>query len=255
MKLYEEHFLPHGVTPKQFEKVLRKATKLEVPKDYVILRQGQKVDTVTLVYKGGTCAISTAQRRVTAASSEPTLAKILVGGNAGAWIGEIHFLEVLAAQETGRFSRPRNENGNYFFHKLRSALSGLTSQNLDKQPSITVSPRPNVLTYKTTKDSTLLQWTFDDLAQLLDSGSDMRSNMTRAMTAAVVGKVVNYTVDKSNEPRPNWMSWLTGGSTFNHKYRNDNVYLLENVVEDDEYGIAVDDQGTKYDGPQIKQLL
>ena len=53
LKLYEEHFLPHGVTPKQFEKVLRKATKLvleivisDLKKDIMSLRKiRQKLST------------------------------------------------------------------------------------------------------------------------------------------------------------------------------------------------------------------
>jgi hypothetical protein len=246
LKLYEEHFLPHGVTPKQFEKVLKKATRVEVAKNTVIQKQGVPIDTVTLLYKGGTQAMSTARHRITVASSEPTLLasnnnkhNLPVGGNAGAWIGEIHFLEVLAAKETGRSEGP----------------------NAQKDGRL-VSPRPTILSYKTTQDSTLLQWSFNEMAELLDTGADMRSNMTRAMTAAVVGKVVNYTVEKNNRApdRPNhWMSWLTSGQTFQHSYGNDNVILEEKNIaiedEDDDEIISVDEQGTEYDGPPLHQLV
>mmetsp|Transcript_15319 Transcript_15319/g.22826 ORF Transcript_15319/g.22826 Transcript_15319/m.22826 type:complete len:99 (+) Transcript_15319:1-297(+) len=44
---------------------------------------------------------------------------------------------------------------------------------------------------------------------MLSSSTDMRSALTRAMTAAIVGKVVNFTVSRSNNNGGGlWSSWL-----------------------------------------------
>ena len=69
-----------------------------------------------------------------------------------------------------------------------------------------------------TEDATLRMWSHNDLEEILRTSPDMRAAMTRSMTAAVVGKVVNFTVSRGREGgrdkdgRPTWSSWLREGS-------------------------------------------
>eukprot|EP00562_Extubocellulus_spinifer_P033445 CAMPEP_0178682680 /NCGR_PEP_ID=MMETSP0699-20121125/1900_1 /TAXON_ID=265572 /ORGANISM="Extubocellulus spinifer, Strain CCMP396" /LENGTH=186 /DNA_ID=CAMNT_0020327225 /DNA_START=1275 /DNA_END=1835 /DNA_ORIENTATION=- len=68
-----------------------------------------------------------------------------------------------------------------------------------------------------TDDATLRMWSHADLEEILRTSSDMRAAMTRSMTAAVVGKVVNFTVSRGREGggkdgEPTWSAWLREGS-------------------------------------------
>ena len=70
--------------------------------------------------------------------------------------------------------------------------------------------KKSLLTYIVTQDSSLLEWKYEDLVDLLIHGSpDMRSSVTNAMTAAVVGKVVNLYASKSDvSSQGSWKNWL-----------------------------------------------
>lgn len=57
------------------------------------------------------------------------------------------------------------------------------------------------------EDCTILQWSHADIETLMQRSTDMRAAMTRAMAAAIVGKVINFTVSNAN--RPSWTSWLS----------------------------------------------
>ena len=63
-EIYEEHFLSHGVTPKQFAKLLQKAEVIDAKKGDKIVGAGERIDKVYLVVAGQTRA-SFLGRRVT----------------------------------------------------------------------------------------------------------------------------------------------------------------------------------------------
>ena len=85
---YNRFFLPHGVTPKQFETVYHKATPLEVAKDECILRKDDPLDHVYLIIDGTTKA-NIRGRHLTAASFSPEAHETKQGGASGAWVGEV----------------------------------------------------------------------------------------------------------------------------------------------------------------------
>jgi CRP-like cAMP-binding protein len=62
--IYEEHFLSHGVTPKQYAKLLQKAEVIDAKKGDKIVSAGERIDKVYLVVAGQTRA-SFLGRRVT----------------------------------------------------------------------------------------------------------------------------------------------------------------------------------------------
>jgi hypothetical protein len=79
--------------------------------------------------------------------------------------------------------------------------------------SKTAITKNSILTYIATQDSTLYEWDFEELADLMKTSTDLRSALTRAMTAAVVGKVVNMYISRADADQPMWKKWLAGQST------------------------------------------
>ena len=53
-------------------------------------------------------------------------------------------------------------------------------------------------------DCTVLVWSHDDMEAMMERSTDMRAALTRAMTSAVVAKVVNFTVSRTKP----WSAWL-----------------------------------------------
>jgi len=200
--VYVEHFLTHGVTPRQFEKFLSKAIRLIVPRGVVLVERGTKLESVYLVIEGCTMARSTLSEKVTAASSVPGNRNVLAGGDSGAWIGELAFLEKFSNSTfewriDGPSPIPSIQNT---VNSKEGVLKPSHSQELEKDNN--ENQRRAILSYTASQDSVVLEWTHEDLAEILNSTSDMRASMTRAMTAAVVGKVVNLYTSKPKVEEP-----------------------------------------------------
>jgi hypothetical protein len=80
--IYLEHFMPHGVTPKQFEKVYRAGTTRVIKKGRVITREGEVIESVKLIVRGNTRA-STLGRHLTAMGSRGGNRDVKQGGDSG----------------------------------------------------------------------------------------------------------------------------------------------------------------------------
>lgn len=319
---YVRHFMPHGVTPRQFDTMYREAEVVRYGKDTTIVRQGQKQEHVHLVVKGKTRA-SVFGRRLSAASFTSSSSgakggaaagkkpqqKLLIPSDAvpegedeeeeesdecryaasGAWIGEIAFLEQYWTKEQRKASSAGNSNnkakktkpadGNDKAAPPEDSASASTEELSDNLAAAAASeagesspetpegasskkeaadsdssslPEPKSGTGRlTTKKRTveavkrppppskmrnaiytivadgdedegegggdgctvLLRWRFDKMEGLMASSSDMRSALTRAMTAAIVGKVIHFTVSRSQQKWPtaalsSWRAWL-----------------------------------------------
>jgi len=221
--VYMEHFRTHGVTPRQFEKLLSKASRIILPRGIVLVERGSKFESVYLVIEGVTMARSKLAKKVTAASSVPGNREILTGGDSGAWIGELAFLEKFS-NLGGSPSSSIQTNIN----SIEGAMKPNQSLELDKKsnsdehkknheqhhtndPSSIIQPnatRIALLSYTASQDSVVLEWTHEDLAEILNSSVDIRGSLTRAMTAAVVGKVVNLYTSKAVMTEPGaWWHW------------------------------------------------
>ena len=66
----------------------------------------------------------------------------------------------------------------------------------------------SLVTIVATDDCTVLRWSHADMEELMATSPDMRSALTRAMTAAIVGKVIHFTVSRAHSSHPTWPSWL-----------------------------------------------
>lgn len=187
--IYVEHFMPHGMTPKQFHKALSKSKTLIIPKGKTLIRQGEPIKSIYLVVHGKTRAVGFAGRRLTAASSSAGKAATQRGGDSGAWVGEMTFLEVFWQKET----KNNKEINDKKFRLSDEAIYSVFAET----------------------DCEVLEWSQEDMEEVMHMSTDMRGSMTRAMTAAIVGKVINFTVSQSAGTSA-FSSWLkdwknTGG--------------------------------------------
>jgi len=207
--------MPHGVTPKQFKRIMERAEVVKLPKNQRLHGQDEVIHHVYLVVKGHTRA-SVLGRYMTAASSQPGNSVTKRGGDSGAWIGEMVFLE--------RYWDQHHPPSKKAIKKYSSNEEGEDDEDdpevkEDEAKTMEYSKYRAIYTITAKDDCELLQWSHEDLDKILSSSTDMRSAMTRAMTAAVVGKVVNFTVSKSSESSA-WSSWLkdwkkSGGASIN----------------------------------------
>jgi CRP-like cAMP-binding protein len=196
--IFVEHFMPHGVTPKQFEKIYRKADKIKFKKNDLIVRAGDKLDRIYLVVSGSTQA-SILGRHVTAASTTPeTKGDQKQGGDSGAWVGEMAFLDSFWEKEQAKMKLTKKKTGQVD-----------KKANTEQPSSAKADLTKAIYTIVTTEDTTVMSWTHDDMAELMNTSGDLRSALTRAMTSALVGKVVNLTISRSNNTLPNWSTWLS----------------------------------------------
>lgn len=97
-EIYTEHFQPHGVSPKQFEKVMQTGQVRIIKKGEVLSRAGQCMSHVKLVVRGNTRA-NVMGRHLTAMGSMRGNRNSMQGGDSGAWIGEMAFLQSMWDKE------------------------------------------------------------------------------------------------------------------------------------------------------------
>lgn len=259
--LYEEHFMPHGVTPRQFEKLIQRAQLIHLKRGDVLIQKGQELHCVYLVSSGATEAVGNLSRRITAASSIQGNKQRLKGGDSGAWVGEFLFLDYLRLRDlkwNGTNNKTRKKSNNTstrtvdrthnnedtdsmiirkdhennmnnneesivqtnkqtFHSRSYSRYKSIQNENVPNdnvdgsvELPLTSKAPASILTYIATQDSKIYSWDYEDLSTLLDTSSDLRSAVTRAMTAALVGKVVNLYISNSDHEKhsSDWIQWV-----------------------------------------------
>ncbi|CAJ1923560.1 unnamed protein product [Cylindrotheca closterium] len=190
--VYVEYFLPHGITPKQFERIEAKATKLKLKKGAHLVRKGEKLDHLYLILNGKTRAhilgrhITAMTKADDTASFDNTTTAAGEQSNSspqvksGAWIGEMAFMD-------------------YYWDKEQRRNNKNAPQNF--------SGRESFYTIVAVEDCEILRWSHEEMSQLMSTSNDMRSALTRAVTSALVSKVVQMTVSKTKQ-MPTWSTWL-----------------------------------------------
>ena len=116
-RIFVEHFMVHGTTPKQFEKLRNKAEILTLKKgDPILVKDRSVMDSIYLVVEGSTSA-SILGRHLTSMSTNANngggeaynsnrfdgTAKL--GGDSGVWIGEMTFLDKLYQEEKEKVAK------------------------------------------------------------------------------------------------------------------------------------------------------
>lgn len=184
-ELFVEHFMPHGITPKQFEKIENKARKFRLTKGDFLIRKGGDLDHVFLVVEGSTQAHILGRRLSAASTSRETKGDQKIGGDSGAWVGEMTFLE-----KFGSKAKRSEEAEDSHLESRRQGL-GISLYSI-----------------VAAEDCTVMSWSHSDLEELMESSTDLRAALTRAMTSALVGKIVNLTVSRKDGMVNNWSGWL-----------------------------------------------
>lgn len=83
-EIYQEHFQPHGVTPKQFDKIMATGKTRIIKAGDVVSRQGEQISSLKLVVRGNTRA-NVRGRHLTAMGSVRGNRYNMQGGDSGAW--------------------------------------------------------------------------------------------------------------------------------------------------------------------------
>lgn len=173
-EIYNEHFQPHGVTPKQFEKLMSKGKMKVIKSGGLISRQGDEMTTVQLVVKGSTRA-SVTGRHLTAIGSKPGNRSRFAGGDSGAWIGEMGFLQSLW---------------------MKKPIFPVADKDENEEMSDGKGNARAMSTIVAVDDVEIIEWTYEDMNALIHTSGDMQAALTRSMTAAIVGKVANFMMSK-----------------------------------------------------------
>lgn len=181
-ELFVEHFMPHGVTPKQFEKLEEKAEKFDLNSGELLVRKGDNLNHVYLVVEGSTKAHILGRRLSAASTNKDTKGDSKAGGDSGAWVGEMTFLEMFGSK------LQRGDSADVFTRKQGVGISLYSIVSSEK--------------------CKIMSWSHDDLEELMESSTDLRAALTRAMTSALVGKVVNLTVSRADGLPNSWSGWL-----------------------------------------------
>ena len=191
--IYRNHFLPHGITLKQFEYIMKRARTIRLNKGDVLVREGTPLKRIFLVTSGKTRAHHLG-RRLTAVSYAPTTEfhAAQQGGASGAWVGEMAFLE-------------------HYWHKQPCHAPAAAEKSGRRRETTRPVERAMYTISAVEDETTVLAWKHDDMEALLEKSGDLRASLTRAMTAAIVGKVVAFTASKkaAYSPKPS-SSWLGG---------------------------------------------
>jgi CRP-like cAMP-binding protein len=202
-RAFVEFFMPHGVTPKQFERIDKKAKRFKLKKGELLVRKGDKLDHVYLIIEGSTQAHILGRRLTAASTNDDTRGDQLQGGDSGAWAGEMAFLKRFWEKEQGKTVL------------VASAQSeGKTNNDAENEsPSDDgVGKRESsiaIYTIMAHEDCTIMSWSHEDMEELMETSVDLRSALTRAMSSALVGKVVNLTISRAEHERVPWLVWLT----------------------------------------------
>jgi CRP-like cAMP-binding protein len=230
---YTRFFMPHGVTPKQFEAIHNRAQIFRLQQGSCLIKQHDKLEYVYLIVDGTTRA-SILGRHLTAASVTPVAYKEKEGGASGAWVGEMAFLEAYWNTEQGQkhqhsddapsSAQPPQRQGRAATQSdhphaplalAEAAAAAVSAKDaVAVQGSAATRSTSNVLksshslyTIVAKEDCVVMRWSHADMEALMARSTDLRAAMTRAMTAAIVGKVINFTVSKSSA-LPTWSTWL-----------------------------------------------
>ena len=124
------------------------------------------------------------------------------GGDSGAWVGELQFLDWYWEREQGR-----SKVGDKTLVTRGTPKKGLGVKTL--------------YTIVGSEDCVVWAWSHEDMKDLMQGSTDLRAALTRAMTSALVGKVVNLTVSRTKREggRGSWVSWLSDWDSEPKMYR------------------------------------
>merc|ERR1712086_163226 len=90
--------------------------------------------------------------------------------------------------------------------KKQATASVRSNANLKSIPTGGIS-EAYIYSIIATEDCIVMSWSHEEMEDLMKSSIDLRAALTRAMSSALVGKVVNLTVSRTHTNYP-WSEWL-----------------------------------------------
>lgn len=274
-EIYEEHFRPYGVTQFQFHKVIHMGHVKNIPAGGIISRQGAPITSVQLVVRGKTRA-NVGGRHLTAIGSSKGNRFKNMGGDSGAWIGEMAFLQAKWDRDhdvalASSSSSSSGGEGDSLREKIQKKISGggrnksstttaTTSTTITKSGSHDEDDNTDSTAAKTTSSSTtepirfittivaveeveIIEWSFDEMQKLLKVSNDMQGALTRAMTAAIVGKTVNFMVSRQ-QSMPQWSTMLDNWRAVG-PLRTDRFVNVVDDDDDEDHGVEDEEEEEK----------
>jgi CRP-like cAMP-binding protein len=170
-QIYVEHFMVHGITPKQFERIENKAEVAHLDKNEVIIRKGGELNNIYLVVKGSTQAHILGRHLTAQSTSAKTKGDQKLGGDSGAWVGEIAFLDRLwekeqrkanakVAKKAVKAEAPKG-NGS---HKQEGEDEAARKGGNEKMSAV-------LYTIIAKEKCTVWKWSFEDMESLMSSST------------------------------------------------------------------------------------
>lgn len=206
-KTFVDFFMPHGVTPKQFERIEKGSKVFQLKKGELLIQKGDKPHSVYLIIEGSTNALVLGRRLTAASTTIETKGDQKEGGDSGAWAGEMAFLKQFWEKEQRSITQQNEER----VHNIPSGdPKGQNDSKVNVKPYPTGSSVSEAYIYSiiATTDCTVMSWSFEEMETLMKSSTDLRAALTRAMSSALVGKVVNLTVSRTHNTKVPWLEWL-----------------------------------------------
>jgi hypothetical protein len=161
--IFVEHFMQHGITPKQFERIEKAAKVIKFKKGQALISKGGKLDNVYLIVHGSTQA-HIKGRHLTAQSTSPkTKGDQKQGGDSGAWIGEMRFLD--RYWEAQQKSSP---------HKMKTKQAEAAKTKDKVQAGLKDPPfEASTVLYSVLarEDCVVWAWSYDEMACLVSSST------------------------------------------------------------------------------------
>jgi len=204
-KIFVDFFMPHGVTPKQFERIEKSANILRLKKGELLIQKGERPHSVYLIAEGSTNALVLGRRLTAASTSIETKGGQKEGGDSGAWAGEMAFLKQFWEKEQRSIIQQSEEKAASV--EMKKEKTNVVSKVNAKSISTGGLLEAYIYSIIAIEDCTVMSWSHEEMEDLMKSSTDLRAALTRAMSSALVGKVVNLTVSRTHTNYP-WSEWL-----------------------------------------------
>lgn len=209
-KIFVDFFMPHGVTPKQFERIEKSSKMLKLKKGELLIQKGERPHSVYLIVEGSTNALVLGRRLTAASTTFETKGGQKEGGDSGAWAGEMAFLKRFWEKEQRLIIQQSEDRAANTETNKQATINTHSTVNVQSVKSIPIGGISDAYIYSIValEDCSVMAWSHEEMEDLMKSSTDLWAALTRAMSSALVGKVVNLTVSRTLNARVPWLEWL-----------------------------------------------
>eukprot|EP00536_Pseudo-nitzschia_multiseries_P015546 jgi/Psemu1/299038/fgenesh1_pm.908_\ len=207
-KIFVDFFMPHGVTPKQFQRINQSSKTSHLKAGELLIQKGEKPHSVYLIVEGSTNALVLGRRLTAASTTIETRGDQKMGGDSGAWAGEMAFLKQFWEKEQRSITQQSEDSTASTEAKKEMRGNDDSNTTVRSKPSNGGIAEAYIYSIIATEDCTIMSWSHKEMEDLMKSSIDLRSALTRAMSSALVGKVINLTVSRTHQTKLPWSEWL-----------------------------------------------